>query len=433
MSLTTSLNDLSDIQRETVLDNLTIRMDPGKYGQYVRAIYAFAITGDPDKMITIPFHYGQAKMGLSRRRRTDFPNASCTYGFNGILRETQQVVKNEALKQLNRNGTVVLSLHCGFGKTVTAICLAHCTRLPTLVIVNKVILMNQWKQSIIQFCPDAEVGLLQPSKKLPAVSCDFYIVNAVNVPKFYDTEEGRYLLQSIGTLIVDECHLIMAETLVQSLLHVDPRYMIAASATPYRPDSLNEMIDLYFGPERIVRKLFRQHIVYEVESGFSPKSQTTTQGNLNWGSILDAQAHDDKRNELIVEIIQKHPDRVFLVLVKRIHQGEILLDMLHEKSVSCTSLLGTQQTFDHDAQVLIGTVSKIGTGFDHSRLNALLLAADVEEYFIQYLGRIFRTKQGTPAVFDIVDNHPVLRKHYATRKSIYIEHGGEIRSWRRYI
>ena len=433
MSLSTHLENLDDDVRGSVLDEMTIRIDPGKYGRYVRSLYAFAITGTK-KTITAPFYYAQTRMGLSRPKRTALPPCG-EYKFVGTLRDNQQQVKKEAVKALNKRGTIVLSLHCGFGKTVTSIGLARQIGLRTLIIVNKVVLMTQWRESIKRFCPDARVRLLKPSLKLPNDDevFDFYIVNAVNVPKFFDTEVGRVLLSSIGTVIVDECHLIMAETLVQSLLHLEPRYMIGLSATPYRPDALDQLLDLYFGPGRIVRKLFRRHIVYKVESGFEPRSDKNSDGILNWGAILDSQARDENRNRLLVNIICEHPDRTFLVLTKRIVQGETLLEMLRDQHISCTSLLGSQQSFDPDARVLIGTIAKVGTGFDHDRLNALLLASDVEEYFIQYLGRIFRTDKGDPLVFDVVDNHPVLWKHYATRKATYIEHGGEIRSYNRLL
>ena len=433
MSLSTPLENLEDDVRGNVLDELTIRIDPGKYGRYVRSLYAFAITGT-QKMITAPFFYAQTRMRLSRPKRKALPSCG-EYEFTGTLRDEQQQVKKEAVKALNRRGTIVLSLHCGFGKTVTSIGLARQIGLRTLIIVNKVVLMTQWRDSIMRFCPGARIRLLKPALKLPNDDeiFDFYIVNAVNVPKFFDTETGRTLLSSIGTVIVDECHLIMAETLVQSLLHLEPRYMIGLSATPYRPDALDQLLDLYFGPERIVRKLFRRHIVYKVESGFEPRSDKNSDGILNWGAILDSQARDESRNQLLVDIICNHSDRTFLVLTKRIIQGETLIEMLRNRSVTCTSLLGSQQSFDRDARVLVGTIAKVGTGFDHDKLNALLLASDVEEYFIQYLGRIFRTSEGDPLVFDIVDNHPVLRKHYTTRKATYMEHGGEIRPYRRLL
>ena len=90
--------------------------------------------------------------------------------------------------------------------------------------------------------------------------------------------------------------------------------------------------------------------------------------------------------------------------------------------------MGSNQEFDSEARILIGTNSKVGTGFDHKKLDALLLAADVEEYFIQYLGRIFRTKEGVPIVVDLVDDNNILLKHWLTRRGIYLEHGGRVKS-----
>ena len=92
--------------------------------------------------------------------------------------------------------------------------------------------------------------------------------------------------------------------------------------------------------------------------------------------------------------------------------------------------MGSNQEFDKKARILIGTISKIGTGFDHPSLDALMLAADVEEYFIQFLGRCMRTKEVEPIVFDLVDNYTVLKKHFNTRRSVYQEHGGIIKLYK---
>jgi hypothetical protein len=59
-------------------------------------------------------------------------------------------------------------------------------------------------------------------------------------------------------------------------------------------------------------------------------------------------------------------------------------------------------------------------------LDTLLLATDIEEYFIQYLGRVFRRKDANPMIFDLVDNNPILLRHFKTRQKIYQECGGTI-------
>ena len=151
---------------------------------------------------------------------------------------------------------------------------------------------------------------------------------------------------------------------------------------------------------------------------------------MNWGSILDQQANSVHRNEIIINIIEKYSKRNFLVLVKRVSQGKYLIKRLEEKGISVTNLIGSNQEFESSARVLVGTCQKIGTGFDHPKLNTLILGADIQEYFIQYLGRIFRIKDSEPMVFDLVDNNGILRKHYATRAKVYREHGGTIHPWR---
>ena len=81
----------------------------------------------------------------------------------------------------------------------------------------------------------------------------------------------------------------------------------------------------------------------------------------------------------------------------------------------------------------MATVQKAGVGFDHPRLNSLILASDVEEYFIQYLGRVMRTEKVEPFIFDLVDDNPILKKHYYTRRKIYLEHGGIIKDFKKFF
>jgi superfamily II DNA or RNA helicase len=292
----------------------------------------------------------------------------------------------------------------------------------TLVIVNKLVLMKQWDEGIMRFCPDAVVQKLTTKSKKS--NADFYVINAQNVEKM-----GTDFFSNIGTVIIDESHLIMAETLSKSMQYVFPRYLIGLTATPYRVDGLNKLLDLYFGSYKIVRNLWREHTAYKVTTGFKPTIEKAANGRVNWGIVLDSQANDHDRNELIIKLLKYFSDRNFLVLTKRISQGEYLLSRLEEEGEDVTSLLGNNQEFELSSRILIGTSSKVGVGFDHPRLDALLLAADLEQYFIQYLGRVFRTKDVEPIIVDLVDDYSLLNKHFATRQKVYQEHGGTVRNF----
>jgi superfamily II DNA or RNA helicase len=416
MSLTINISKLSFENREKIRKDLEIKLE-NKYGiGQPRYIYPYIIECDD---IKIPFAYA-VSLKIPRPTRDLFPYMDIK--FTGELRPEQKLVRVNALKCLSNTGSIMISAYPGFGKTAGAINLATSIKFKTLIIVNKIVLIKQWKESIIKFCPTAKVQTLTPqSKKQDA---DFYIINAQNTEKM-----GKTFFADIGTCVVDEAHMIMAETLSKCLQYVYPRYLIGLTATPYRPDGLDALLDFYFGKHKIIRKLHREHTVYKVSTGFKPPVEKTIQGRINWGSILDAQANNEERNNLIIRIIQHFSDRNFLVLVKRVEQGKYLVNSLKKYGESVTDLIGSNQEFDTEARILIGTCQKVGVGFDHSKLDTLLLATDLEEYFVQYLGRIFRTKDNTPIVFDLVDENSILNKHFNTRRKVYQDHGGVIQNF----
>jgi superfamily II DNA or RNA helicase len=416
MSLTINVTELSFENREKIRKELEIKLE-NKYGiGQPRYIYPYIIECDD---IKLPFAYA-VSLQIHRPQRELFPPINIK--FDGELRPEQKIVRINALKCLSNTGSVMISAYPGFGKTAGAINLATSIKFKTLIIVNKIVLIKQWKESILKFCPTAKVQTLTAQSKKQDV--DFYIINAQNTEKM-----GKTFFADIGTCVVDEAHMIMAETLSKSLQYVYPRYLIGLTATPYRPDGLDVLLNFYFGKYKIIRKLHREHTAYKVSTGFKPPVEKTIQGRINWGSILDAQANNDERNDLIIRIIQHFSDRNFLVLVKRVEQGKYLVNSLKKYGESVTDLIGSNQEFDTEARILIGTCQKVGVGFDHSKLDTLLLATDLEEYFVQYLGRIFRKKDNTPIVFDLVDENSILNKHFNTRRKVYQEHGGIVKDF----
>jgi len=421
MSIRIPIDNLSYDQKYKVDNDLEIKIEnSNKFGPSMsRSIYPYDII---ENDVIIPFGFASSEMNLTRPPRESFPTFDCLK-FGGSLREEQKQIKKEALKLLSSTGSVIISAYPGFGKTCTSINMAIGIGFKTLIIVNKIILINQWKDSIIKFCPEASIQIVTTKSKKQQES-HFYIVNAINVPKL-----NKSFFSDIGTVIVDEIHLIMAESLSKSLMNVFPRYILGLSATPYRPDSLDKLIDLYFGPNKVCRKLWRPHTAYKVRTNFKPEIQYNSNGQMNGSALIDEQANNYERNELIVKLIILYSDRNFLVLVKRISQGEYLLNRLIEYGENATSLLGDNQVFDKEARILIATGQKCGTGFDHDKLDTLLLASDFEEYFIQYLGRIFRKKDTEPIVYDFVDKNGILEKHFKTRREIYVQHGGEIKNY----
>lgn len=417
MSRLIDINNLNDDEIKKINSDLQIVQPPSKYAFSVapKYIYLYDVK-DNDKLI-VPFAYG------NYYRPTRENLGSMNVEFKGQLREEQKEIKTEAIQHLNKYGSTIISAYCGFGKTITSIYIATKIGLKTIIVCHRIILINQWKESIERFCDNAKIQIIEGDDKIDD-SCDFYIINAINIPK---REISEY--KNIGTALVDEIHILLAEKMSLGLKYIFPRYVIGLSATPYRMDGLNQLFDYYFGVRKIERKLYRKHIVYKVMTGFKPEVKLNRTGKVDWNSVLNSQCEDEKRNELIVNIVKKYNERIFLILCKRVNQANYLVKRLEEEKEDVTSLIGSEQKYEQSSRILIGTVSKIGVGFDHPRLNTLIIASDVEQYFIQYLGRIFRVKDSDPYIFDLVDNYGLLEKHFKTRLNVYTEHGGIIKNY----
>ena len=420
MSIKTEIKSMTDELKTKIDNDLTINIESTKnYGPRTsKTIFPFLITND---FAYLPFAYS-IKIGLhhSRPPRNIFPVTKII--FNSTLRTEQKEVRKEIIENLNKFGSTIVSAYTGFGKSITTIYIASKLKLKTLIILNRLVLIKQWKESIEKFCDNSTVQCLKP--KSIKQDCDFYIINAMNIHKM-----GHNFFLDIGFVVIDEIHLIVAEKLSSCLQYITPRYIIGLSATPNRFDGLDILFDLYCGESRVFRKLNRHHIAYEVNTKFTPTVELGTNGKINWNSVIESQSNDVSRNELIIKIIKKFNDRIFLVICKRISQATYILQRLEEENEDVTGLFGKRMEYNQNSRILVGTTGKCSTGFDHPRLNTLLLASDVEAYYQQVLGRIFRIKEGTPIVFDLVDNNPILKKHWRTRRAVYIDQGGIVKNF----
>lgn len=440
MSIKFKVEHLSQATREQIAKELEIdaNADSKRGRPYIKKpkkyMYPYNIVGNN---ITIPMAWALKNIpNATRRSRHVFSQTS--FSYKAELRPAQKIIKKEALAHLNKRGTAVIAAYPGFGKTVTSLHMAHRIGMRTLVLVNKIILIEQWIEAVQNFTNLKKgrgvVKVMPPSKsqrESPAklkkwkdkiVGASIMVMNALTVSKL-----SNGFFDDVGCLIVDECHQLMSPCLSEALLYVHPRYVIALSATPYRSDGLNKLLDIYFSEERLVRTLTKPHTVYEVRTGFKPTADLTDQGRLDWNALLNSQSEDEDRNQMIIDAaVDLSKTRTILILTKRVDQAAYLENNIRKAGISVDGLYGTKKKFDKHATVLIGTASKIGVGFDHKSLDCLILASDVEAYFIQFLGRVFRREDVEPIILDFVDTNPTIRKHFRTRKKVYLKHGGKV-------
>jgi superfamily II DNA or RNA helicase len=404
------------------LEDLTITPKETKYGKG-EPFYLFDVEIE---QALLPFsyaYYHAEKLSLPEypNENIEFKKTENPYTFTGTLNDIQEGVKREVFEILNRTHSILISLFCGAGKTCLATFLASKLHYPTCILSHRVTIIDQWKYSIGKFCPKAKVQVLTTKNKMKE-GMDFYIMNTSSVAK-----RKRSDFKDIGVLIIDEAHTICTPGMSQSLFSFCPKYLIGLTATPKRSDEMDKLLDIYFGPDIISRKLYRPFNVYLVPTNFSPKSKTNKSGDLDWTDIMKQQTESPERNQIILNMILYFKTRTFLVLCKRKTQTNFLFSELKKRGEDVDMFVASAKKFNYDSRILISTYAKTSVGFDHPHLNALIIASDIEEGIEQTLGRVAARSSITPMVLELRDKFRPFTKHLGTRIKCYERTGGEMK------
>lgn len=352
--------------------------------------------------------------------------------FLGTLRQSQKIVRQAALKTLDIYGSTIIAAQPGFGKTIITVELICTLNVPTVIFVKQTVICLQWLDCLKTYAPHKKVCKINSTKMIDTKS-DVYLINPILFKKSNNDVFFRFnrleAMRRIRFVVVDELHQIVSKILHRAFYKVSPDYLLGLSATPYRPtnDAMKPAVSLFFGQNVIKTPIRRKHTVYVVKTGFTPKIKINMYTKkLDWNTVLNSQATDEDRNKKIVQCIMLFPDKTWLVLVKRVEHARLLGELIAEQGLRASLLVGTTTTFDANTKILIGTTCKVGTGFDHTLINGLVVATDCVEYFEQFLGRCMRRPDVEPVVLDFEDMFRPLSNHLAHRLEQYKLHGGVI-------
>jgi superfamily II DNA or RNA helicase len=392
------------------------------------------VYGETAAALYLPFAY--CKTRWKQSNKDNYANTMYTFKTGEYpFRGDQEIVFKEALNLLKRESSVLLSLHCGYGKTMLAIRLAQRIGYKTAVLLHRGVLFDQWLESIHKFTT-AKVQQVDTTGTLDP-SADIYLFNIAYVHKRWQKESktwvpkklGRY--KNIGLLIVDEAHIAGAPEMSKALLHFNPAKAIALTATPVRKDGLDKVLELYFGEyskTQLIRISKSPFTVYRLPTKIKPEFSYNAFGKKDWNSVISSLIDNPIRNELIVDLVCKFTEYNILVLTKRCAHCKLLAGQLRKHNVTCTIMTGVDKSYDKKARVLLSTYSKLGVGFDDSRLNMLIIACSVTEVE-QYAGRLRDGPNKDRIIIDLVDNDPNCQSHWQERRKWYISRKGTIKNY----
>jgi superfamily II DNA or RNA helicase len=169
-------------------------------------------------------------------RRTDPPPIEVT--FTATLRDRQF----DAVAELARHELGVLEAPPGSGKTVMGCVLIAHHRTPTLVLVDRSPLMDQWRERLTEVLDidPKRIGQIGGGKTKPTGVIDLAMMQTV--ARMADATEQ---LAGYGLVIVDEAHHAGAPTVERAVRGIPARRWLGLTATAYRRDDLGPMIVMH--------------------------------------------------------------------------------------------------------------------------------------------------------------------------------------------
>lgn len=347
--------------------------------------------------------------------------------FLKTLRENQNFVHLEALSQLDKFGTTTLGLYTGFGKTVLGAKLTSDKKLLTVILIHRDILIKQWTKTFNDFT-DAKIWIVDSKHPIPQ---EFNVIICMSQRWKFIPETIR---NKVGMLIVDEAHCFCVPSAVDCLLAFQPKYVVVQSATLERDDGMHNMIYSIVGTHGVFREIDKPFHLIKWETGIVPERKMNRRGKTDWANMTKQILYSPERNKMAIAWTQKLKQRTILVLTSQQEHVHYLYNELLAKGESVDYMCGTKRAYNN-CRILVGTVPKIGTGFDQEtfcddfdgkRFDTLIMLCSYRKYnvFVQCFGRIFRSEE--PLIIQFIDSDSIYEGHWRIEKAWAIKRGGKI-------
>lgn len=369
------------------------------------------------KFLYLPIRFGHVlELGDVFASVHNEESVSYPHVFTGTLRPLQQEVMKDALKQLNHRFSCLISMATGMGKTITSICIACKYQAKTVIVVNREVLWNQWRESIAKVT-NSKICMVRNNELDP--DAGFYITSP-----HYLAKRKEELQQVCSVMIVDEAHSVCTPKAVEALLGLVPNFLIGLTATPDQRVRDLEVIEMMYAKrgEFITKYIEDSKIEYRILETQIP-IPLYLYSKSSWWGVLNAQAFNRMRNAMIANLCKTHYDRSIIVFGKRIDQLKQISFFLQEED---HQILDANSVLDLSKRIVLTTFGKGGVGMDRPNTDMLVFASDVVELFQQYVGRCLRRQDGNPIIYDIVDCSSTLQSHCKTREEYIASIKGSI-------
>ena len=336
------------------------------------------------------------------------------FNFKASLFEYQQAAVNTTEKK----DIGIIVAPPSSGKTIMGLSIVANKKQPTLIIVHRKQLFDQWIERIQSFLGIAEpfIGKIHQGKQ--KIGSHITVAMIQSLATINSTNE---LFKSFGLIIVDECHHVPAKTFREVIQNFSCFYLYGLTATPIRKSNDEKLIVIHIGD--IIHE-----VKFPVDENNSSKKLAVIVRETNLFVPFDYKTdkietlnqilvHDTERNKLVIDDIkiEANNGRKVLVLTERKTHIEVLCQYLKSKyeviaisgeDSETSRKIKLKQIKEGNFQILISTGQFFGEGADFDNLECLVLAYPFafEGKLIQYIGRVKRAETAS-IIYDYRDIH----------------------------
>jgi superfamily II DNA or RNA helicase len=319
---------------------------------------------------------------------------------------------------------------------------------PTLIIVTKQDLMDQWEKTfvnVLKIDPTLVGRIQQDTCQWEGKKFVIGMVHSLVLPDRYPSEMYRYF----GLIVWDECHSIATEGFIKACQLFPAKYRLGLSATPDRKDGKTKLLHWHIGPTLVKGTVIVMPPKILVKNtGWKIPCTRKLIGNAyqyvpipyapgRMMSVTKAQASSMHRNNEIAEFVLAayKADRRVLVLsdLKEFHLDK-LFQIFCSKGIPGNDIsyyVGGMSKMELELskvrRIVLGTYAMCSTGTDVPVWDSLVMAtprSDVK----QIIGRVMRAHDGKkePVILDLVDNESIFKSYHQSRRKQYASVGATI-------
>jgi superfamily II DNA or RNA helicase len=416
-----SMDELQQFRTE-----LTVKPNQNING-YMSSIQ-YPIYRESTHKMYLPRYYGIEKLGVCEKN-TLSKGRCIDLSFQGTLFEYQEHIIQKYIDHVKDSGGGLLDVEPGKGKTVMGLNIISKLKTKTLVVVHKSFLLNQWKERISQFLPNARIGFIQ-GQIIDVEDKDIVI----GMLQTLSTKEFDYtIIKEFGLTIYDECHHLSAEVFSNVMIRIHTNYILGLSGTMTRKDGLTKVFKYFIGP--VVHKektdlttevLVKALLFDDPLNDEYNQVETDFKGNPMYSKMITKLCENENRTMMISNVIQHElKDKKEQQIMILAHNKSLIRDLYEKVQVFEPSVgyyLGGMKEKDlkesETKKVIIATYAMASEGLDIKTLTTLCMATPKSDV-CQSVGRILRSKHTQPLVIDIIDTHDIFKRQYMKRKTYY--------------